>query len=279
MTRAFVGCRPAYFYPRPPRGGRRHNTAPARTAGCISIHALREEGDSVSLAVFVQCCLFLSTPSARRATCARRCKTQRRSQFLSTPSARRATWACGTRATKPKYFYPRPPRGGRLFLIHVKTPYLLFLSTPSARRATTILILYTDRCCISIHALREEGDNHPRRAGAKAPYFYPRPPRGGRRSHREGGAGDPGFLSTPSARRATPDFCISFIHGLFLSTPSARRATHNTAPARTAGCISIHALREEGDQEIQGTKRGQENFYPRPPRGGRRLPSSVRASS
>ena len=34
--------------------------------------------------------------------------------------------------------------------------------------------------------------------------------------------------------------------------------------------ISIHALREEGDQEIQGTKRGAEHFYPRPPRGGRR---------
>ena len=56
-----------------------------------------------------------------------------------------------------------------------------FLSTPSARRATT--------CC--------------RCGAACGAYFYPRPPRGGRRSAAglEGQAGR--FLSTPSARRAT----------------------------------------------------------------------------
>ena len=34
--------------------------------------------------------------------------------------------------------------------------------------------------------------------------------------------------------------------------------------------ISIHALREEGDAAGNGTKRRMGNFYPRPPRGGRR---------
>ena len=34
----------------------------------ISIHALREEGDDVILSPFTSCPLFLSTPSARRAT-------------------------------------------------------------------------------------------------------------------------------------------------------------------------------------------------------------------
>ena len=68
--RKVTGCRPSYFNPRPPRGGRRYNrtfygssdifqsTPSARRAthiprhdvltNYISIHALREEGDSKS---------------------------------------------------------------------------------------------------------------------------------------------------------------------------------------------------------------------------------------
>ena len=34
--------------------------------------------------------------------------------------------------------------------------------------------------------------------------------------------------------------------------------------------ISIHALREEGDEAECGSKTPEEYFYPRPPRGGRR---------
>ena len=34
----------------------------------------------------------------------------------------------------------------------------------------------------------------------------------------------------------------------FLSTPSARRATQGSAACRITGIISIHALREEGDR-------------------------------
>ena len=38
----------------------------------------------------------------------------------------------------------------------------------------------------------------------------------------------------------------------------------------TSMVISIHALREEGDQRAAaGRHRKQQNFYPRPPRGGR----------
>ena len=56
----------------------------------ISIHALREEGDvRVSHRFQVQP-EFLSTPSARRATCAQSVRTSA-TIFLSTPSARRAT--------------------------------------------------------------------------------------------------------------------------------------------------------------------------------------------
>ena len=80
-------------------------------------------------------------------------------------------------------------------------------------------------CNISIHALREEGDQIP-----NIRHF--------RRSK---------FLSTPSARRATSDGNLSGYILEFLSTPSARRATAAVARRQPAGGISIHALREEGD--------------------------------
>ena len=79
----------------------------------ISIHALREEGDPVA-----------STPSCVP------------SVFLSTPSARRATSRGVRPASKGSDFYPRPPRGGRRLTAEVCPLVKLFLSTPSARRAT-----------------------------------------------------------------------------------------------------------------------------------------------
>ena len=36
-----------YFYPRPPRGGRRINPSQHEAISIISIHALREEGDKM----------------------------------------------------------------------------------------------------------------------------------------------------------------------------------------------------------------------------------------
>ena len=124
-----------YFYPRPPRGGRLQFCIVVQAADLISIHALREEGDlSVAFWVFMAL-VFLSTPSARRATTLTGgiCHDHR---FLSTPSARRATSGhpaldAGVRisihalreegdrgaasaSAGTKNFYPRPPRGGRL---------------------------------------------------------------------------------------------------------------------------------------------------------------------
>ena len=147
----------------------------------ISIHALREEGDRLPW-------LYVS-------------RTQ---VFLSTPSARRATPAAGRRRYYLANFYPRPPRGGRRdsatydlkvieisihalreegdMLVRVKAVGVVqFLSTPSARRATDAKLDKQQAVTISIHALREEGDQ----AGAVTSAsvfgnFYPRPPRGGR---------------------------------------------------------------------------------------------------
>ena len=101
----------------------------------------------------------------------------------------------------------------------------LFLSTPSARRATLLgpgavvslsisihalreegdkeLPFSWESVTISIHALREEGDFRRPSYRCSADYFYPRPPRGGRRKPADRAQDAPQFLSTPSARRAT----------------------------------------------------------------------------
>ena len=99
------------------------------------------------------------------------------------------------------------------------------------------------------------------------------------------------FLSTPSARRATwPDDAVNYCTE-FLSTPSARRATIPSRQGLQGQGISIHALREEGDAAVNDllqrhnisihalreegdpfrhrSERVKEDFYPRPPRGGR----------
>ena len=58
--------------------------------------------------------------------------------------------------------------------------------------------------------------------------------------------------------------------GRFLSTPSARRATSGGGSPQQRMRISIHALREEGDVRRSIQTRINADFYPRPPRGGRR---------
>ena len=102
--------------------------------------------------------LFLSTPSARRATFPAFCGEGSALVFLSTPSARRATVTRLTKEQLRTYFYPRPPRGGRRLVVNFCVLGLAFLSTPSARRATRTMYRVQTAQTISIHALREEGD-------------------------------------------------------------------------------------------------------------------------
>ena len=155
----------ADFYPRPPRGGRPLARAPALDGWTrISTHALREEGDS-------------SRSSRRSMT----------SKFLPTPSARRATRRGYSSPSPPYNFYPRPPRGGRRGVTVVDYRGAVFLPTPSARRATQARGHAVGKFFISTHALREEGDRIHRPSGNRSGYFYPRPPRGGRRPGRAGG--------------------------------------------------------------------------------------------
>ena len=168
-----------HFYPRPPRGGR--------------------------LAILYRNPLhpvFLSTPSARRATCTVARSYSADNQFLSTPSARRATLV-----------YIRDGRNHQISIHALREegdpPTCVYLRSHN----------------ISIHALREEGDPTASRCYLNADNFYPRPPRGGR------------------------------------PWRQAARRFHKI--------ISIHALREEGDSGVQLLREPHRNFYPRPPRGGR----------
>ena len=171
-------------------------------------------------------------------------------KFLSTPSARRATWSRLTSASVPRNFYPRPPRGGRLFDAIVNEIVKKFLSTPSARRATHPVTPDLSR------AKKFRSTPSARRAT-------------GRKKQATGMPQE--FLSTPSARRATWPPAVARGHpSAFLSTPSARRATALPASAPASDGhfyprpprggrpltlraqiaklrISIHALREEGD--------------------------------
>ena len=103
----------------------------------ISIHALREEGDRCPV-VAIRCSIdFYPRPPRGGRPAARSCLPLT-TIFLSTPSARRATRVpCGIMATV-FYFYPRPPRGGRPFSLGIFPPVSIFLSTPSARRATLL---------------------------------------------------------------------------------------------------------------------------------------------
>ena len=103
---------------------------------------------------------------------------------------------------------------------------------------------------ISIHALREEGDKAGEPVTIPINDFYPRPPRGGRPVALPNEPGNR-FISIHALREEgdVKGWLRATEVTRFLSTPSARRAT-----ARSA--LSAQVVRD---------------FYPRPPRGGRRI--------
>ena len=145
-----------------------------------------------------------------------------------------------------------------------------FLSTPSARRATANLGEQAILKKISIHALREEGDVVDSVYVSVHNHFYPRPPRGGRHLVFASLTTLVGFLSTPSARRATSCKLLVVLLYLFLSTPSARRATvfaHKSLPVFPKFLSTPSARRATNC--ARRLCRPVRYFYPRPPRGGR----------
>ena len=220
-----TSCR-GYFYPRPPRGGR-------------------------------------LTPFPRQ---------PRNSLFLSTPSARRATCSPIYRTFQQFYFYPRPPRGGRrtgnidtiLVNVFLSTPSARrataeearqkaeaeFLSTPSARRATVLArVAHCFAWLFLSTPSARRATLSPRPMSWPWRYFYPRPPRGGRRHAHPPRSGSDQFLSTPSARRATgrTGQCCSCGPYFYPRPPRGGRRLPSGQKYFYLS-ISIHALREEGDQ-------------------------------
>ena len=148
--------------------------------GVISIHALREEGDHLMIAVNSRLLNFYPRPprGGRRAQFASGWSA---SKFLSTPSARRATHVSKLYATESPYFYPRPPRGGRPAAAPGGLLSAVFLSTPSARRATPNSTPSTLRTVFLSTPSARRATAHNPLCGDCALDFYPRPPRGGRR--------------------------------------------------------------------------------------------------
>ena len=79
------------------------------------------------------------------------------------------------------------------------------------------------------------------------------------------------FLSTPSARRATNAFKCGARRSTISIHALREEGDPDTRQATAYDIISIHALREEGDCTTTATTQPNfYNFYPRPPRGGRR---------
>ena len=150
----------------------------------ISIHALREEGDSLLLrCLCVRPADFYPRPprggrpltdsisvpieisihalreegdqAPRREACGH-------PDFYPRPPRGGRRTISSQAQNAGRNFYPRPPRGGRQDGKFFTCGWIPFLSTPSARRATYASGRSKRPTMISIHALREEGDVFPK---------------------------------------------------------------------------------------------------------------------
>ena len=200
-VRRRIGSVLANFYPRPPRGGRHAHSLILPSLS--DFYPRPPRGGRLSQ-MFLQCRLrnFYPRPPRGGRPTGRKARNINK-LFLSTPSARRATVTAQRRIEEVRISIHALREEGDSRLSMMRCTSLLFLSTPSARRATRQPVQWPRRFSISIHALREEGDQDflvgmgdtlkflstpsARRATPElaltiggTTYFYPRPPRGGR---------------------------------------------------------------------------------------------------
>ncbi len=257
-----------HFYPRPPRGGRPGIPFPGSHLRYISIHALREEGDAARPMEW-RACEIISIHALRE-------EGDLISAFLpvleyiSIHALREEgdsifSHGCGKR----DYFYPRPPRGGRRLGHRCRIRSIRISIHALREEGDEIMAEIKMSDDISIHALREEGDRGIRlgKIGHTISIHALREEGDIKQVRRSANNG-----ISIHALREEGDFYQPFKSSPtkgFLSTPSARRATKPIQGEFTACFISIHALREEGDLVSGIRYRVQPNFYPRPPRGGR----------
>ena len=195
--------------------------------------------------------------------------------------------------TRPGYFNPRPPCGGRHVINLDGAAVVLFQSTSPVRGTTGRDDANQGGACISIHVPRagddlavesvvnrfaisihvpRAGDDPSASGGANCLHnFNPRPPCGGRRQKscllRSGQNFNP---RPPCGGRPSAGLNRSR-RQVFQSTSPVRGTTPTSASAAPSLCISIHVPRAGDDRS--NAKRGCLNHYfnPRPPCGGRRV--------
>ena len=199
--RPAAGRKSLHFYPRSPRG-ERQKSWPGRWSNLK----------------------FLSTLPARGAT--RRVNVLRRVDHISIHAPREGSdCALSTLDLQNGDFYPRSPRGERLFHPKFTPPDKVFLSTLPARGATARRS--APPCGWShFYPRSPRGERHaPPASGPRHRDFYPRSPRGERRPNPRHSYCLRAFLSTLPARGATP--CRTLLRPclVFLSTLPARGAT------------------------------------------------------
>ena len=167
----------------------------------MSIHALREEGDSAPQSTHFTVVYFYPRPP-RGGRPSAPSVSGRRKIFLSTPSARRATRSHTAARQGDRISIHALREEGDIIADHSQNRAIIsihalreegdfrMLSRVSWQCQISIHALREEgdpdgQCIylsddISIHALREEGDVKPPVCSTAAFYFYPRPPRGGR---------------------------------------------------------------------------------------------------
>ena len=183
-------------------------------------------------------------------------------------------WPC-RHACRCVHFYPRPPRGGR--------PRSGWSSCRSSRISIHALREEGDKALadelatrgISIHALREEGDVCDGLDNRAAEISIHALREEGDLGKADLNVGEGEFLSTPSARRATVDIKTHADRDDISIHALREEGDHGGGDTMTQWSISIHALREEGDVKRSHLPGAGDNFYPRPPRGGRQPPARV----
>ena len=193
--------------------------------------------------------LFLSTLPARGATAVDVGGKGKRALFLSTLPARGATRTdVVNRGIKLVNFYPRSPRGERLFQFVQLGGGVVFLSTLPARGATPSLHKTVDVAGF-LSTLPARGATTSRLSPPRnASYFYPRSPRGERRPQVQHGVAD-GDISIHAPREGSDALAADKI---ILAPISIHAPGEGSDPGLSGGqCrheyISIHAPREGSD--------------------------------
>ena len=157
--RPAIGRHGKNFYPRPPRGGRRVPTGAGSARR--NFYPRPPRGGRLQRVInCIQLFQFLSTPSARRATC--RLVRLFRAISISIHALRE--------------------EGDGLVLHGADVAQLISIHALREEGDEYGMDGADRQRNISIHALREEGDTQLQAGSSRTSNFYPRPPRGGRPS-------------------------------------------------------------------------------------------------